>query len=398
MTPARTAWGAFALALASCLVGLAVLATVPADALARHDYTWGLEASFVLVLAVFGLVGVLVAAREPANPVGWLFLATLVVQAVFLPLAAYAHRSLAVSELPGAVWAAWVSDWVYPLTAVLIGLALVLFPNGRPATTSWRWAVWLCVLATVPIVLHQAAVPGPLDGFPAVDNPAGQAWAVPFGNVDPPFASAVVLVVALLSLIARFRRSRGVERLQLKWFAWSASFMVGFVAVGGLATASGVESAALEGWLGGVIFLFLLCALPIGAGTAILRHRLYDIDVVINRTLVYGALTAVLGSAYLGSVLLLQLVLSPVTGRSDLAVAASTLAVAALFRPARTTIQRLVDKRFYRSRYDAQRTVEAFAGSLRSQLDLRAVGEDLRGVVAETVQPVHVAVWLRGAP
>ncbi len=398
MNRARTAWGVFALGLAACLVGLAVLAGDAGEALAARDDAWGLEAGFVLVLTAFGLVGALVASRVPTNPIGWLFLALLVIDGFFLSAMSYVERSLAVAELPGTPWVAWVADWSSSLAPSAICLAFVLFPDGRPATPRWRAAVWLCVVGTVLVFLHHAVPPGPLDGFPELENPIGQGWAAPLTGLDPDATLAVMWPVALVSLLARFRRSRGVERLQLKWFAWSASVMALFVMVGSAATALGPGGTPLEGLLGGVVFSVLLCAVPIGAGIAILRHRLYDIDVVINRTLVYGSLTAVLGSAYLGSVLVLQLVLSPVTGRSDLAVAGSTLAVAALFRPARTTVQRLVDRRFYRSRYDAQKTVEAFTGRLRSQLDLRAVGEDLRGVVVDTVQPAHVSVWLRGAP
>jgi hypothetical protein len=194
-----------------------------------------------------------------------------------------------------------------------------------------------------------------------------------------------------VSLVVRFRRSRGVTRLQLKWLAMSGVLFALSMLVSTVLFLVGLKTA------GNVPVLLALSSVPIFAGEAMLRRRLYDIDVVINRTLVYALLTATLAAVYVGSVLLLQLALSSVTSDSSLAVAVSTLGVAALFRPARSRIQAVVDRRFYRRKYDAARTLEQFSARLREQVDLDSLGGELRAVVSETMQPAHVSLWLRGA-
>ncbi len=380
---------------------------------------WGLFAVFVLQVAFtywqllaglrsdewivglaagYALVGALVAARRPEISLGWLLLAI----SLLFAFEAAADTWVAGPQRPGRVWVGWVSAWTWGIWLVLASVYLpLLYPTGRLVSGRWRPVAWVGAVALVLLLTPPALRPGPMELETPLDNPVGvrgaESWLAmleQLGNVTV----AAAFVLAATSLAVRFRRSEGVERQQLKWF-FLAGMVVAVALTGAMVNVifpgPGTYVVGATGWF---TFLFTaMVALPAAVGVAILRHRLLDIDVVVNRTLVYGSLTATLLLVYLGAVLLLQLLVRPLTESSDLAVAGSTLAVAALFRPARSAIQHAVDRRFYRSRYDAQRTVEAFAGRLRSQLDLEAVGEDLRGVVADTVAPVRVSVWLRGA-
>ncbi len=237
-------------------------------------------------------------------------------------------------------------------------------------------------------------MPGDLEGLPGVGNPLGldSAGGVVRTVLDASAAvSDLLLLVAVVSIFVRLRTADGVERQQLKWFAYATGLLVLVVAASLMAFGS--SSAFLLAFN-----VLALLAMPAAIGVAVLRYRLYDVDTVINRTVVYTTLTGVLVVAYLGSVLLFRLVLTPVIGESDVAVAGSTLAVAALFRPARSRVQSLVDKRFYRRRYDADLTLAAFTRRLRHELDLDAVGTALRGAAVETVQPSHASVWVRPLP
>jgi hypothetical protein len=243
------------------------------------------------------------------------------------------------------------------------------------------------------MTVGQALTPGPLEDspVPGVRNPVGVGDGDVVGAVALTGWTTLVISIVLggWSLVRRYRRSHGVVRQQLRWVALSALVFLGACMVSvALYTTS-------HAGVGQVLVLVAFSLIPVAAAVAILRYRLYDIDVVIRRTLVYGSLTAVLAAAYLGSVLVLRLLLTPVTGDSDVAVAGSTLAVAALFRPARARVQGVVDRRFYRRRYDAVRTLETFTACLRDELDLEAVGRDLRAAVRDTVAPTHVSLWVR---
>jgi hypothetical protein len=302
--------------------------------------------------------------------------------------------------LPFVRTAAWVQNWIWPLVLCPAALFVLLFPDGRPPSRRWRPVVWLFAAALAGWGVSQALLPGPLvnAGYADVVNPYGIGplgagfWAL--GG-----ASLVLLLVtsvaSVASVIVRFRRSSGTERRQLKWIAYAGTVMI-LVVFAQL----GVEAAAPENdALVNVMSLTLstsLTSIPLAAGIAILRHGLYDIDVLINRTLVYGSLTAMLAGFYLGGVVLLQYLSSDfVGGDSQLAVVASTLAIAALFNPLRRRVQAFVDRRFYRRKYDAAKTLEEFSRRLRDETDLDALREGSVAVVHETVAPEHVSMWLR---
>jgi hypothetical protein len=363
----------------------------------------------LVVLAVgFAVVGALVASREPANAVGWLLLAI----AVSFGFQGLVDAYVAEPGHPGVVAVAWVANWAWYLWLYAAGLLLPLvFPDGRLLSPRWRLVLWMGVVALVLAIVTEGLTTEPLDveSPQPIENPlaiggtAGDVVSV--ANTIGSVLAAAGFVLGVVSIAMRLRRSHGRERQQLKWFAYVgglalAGLILAMVGVFGEEYFGEAEDAPtwilLVGGIGwGTGLLLIIFGLPVAIGIAILRHRLYDIDIVIKRTLVYGSLTATLLGTYLVLVLLLRLVLNPLVGESKLAVAGSTLAVAALFRPVRARIQTAVDHRFFRSRYDAARTLEGFAGRLRNELDLESLGTDLRGVIRETMQPAHVSLWLR---
>jgi hypothetical protein len=350
---------------------------------------------FAFMITAFAGLGALLASRRPGNPIGWI----LVLSPTFLGFTQFArdwylHTQYAdPGSLPEAALMAWAANWGWVIGFVpLLTLLLVLFPDGHPPSRRWRPVVWLGGLAITLLVLGYALAPGRLEDYPRIDNPLGVgsgdetvfelAMALGFAGFS------LAAIGSMASLAVRYRRSHGVERQQLKWMAAAAVFVV----------VAWLLSAVFDQLLGidiSLLILISLLALPAAATLSVLRYRLYDLDLVVNRTLVYGALTATLAASYLGLVLLFQAALDPLTQESDLAIAASTLAVAALFRPARGRIQALVDRRFYRRRYDTARTVEAFGARVRDEVELDSLSEALRGVTRETMQPAHLSLWLR---
>jgi hypothetical protein len=393
------AWTLFALFIALVLGSTAATLAGPAPD----------EDVFFVAVVGYAFVGALVASRLPANPIGWLLLAI----GILLSLGALVDANLMFEDAFARGVSAWLSDWTWYIWLTLAGIFLPLvFPNGRLLSPRWRPVLWMGAVALALSVVGSAFEPGRIDVDSAVpvDNPFGIGG--PVGDAMPVLSragdvlAALAFALAAASLVVRFRRSRGIERQQLKWFAY-----VGLLAAAGLAVAmaavlfgtqpgeeGGGTTLDILGAVGWFTALFAITiGIPLATGIAILRHRLYDIDVVINRTLVYGALTATLAGAYLGSVLLLQLALGPLTEDNGLAIAGSTLGVAALFRPARARIQELVDRRFYRRKYDAAHTIERFGASVRDEVELAALSAELRAVVADTMQPAHVSLWLREA-
>ncbi len=366
------------------------------------------EYAFIAVILAFPLVGLVVLARRPRNRVGWLLMGVGLAWTLTGPLDIYAHYALVIAPgtVPGGDVAAALTEGTWAWGVLAMVLLILLFPDGRLPSPRWRAVVWVTAAAAILAPTGIAIAPGTLEEAPVagVDNPLArdslEPVTVAFTAVGLPLVPLCV-VAAGLSVVLRFRRSTGVEHEQVKWLAAGGGVFAALFATA--LTATLVAEIAAGGSPGSVPALvgffqeaslvsFLL--LPLAIGVAILRHRLFDIDVVINRALVYGSLTAALAGVYLGSVLLLQVVLKPIQGDSDLAVALSTLAVAAVFRPARSRIQSSVDRRFYRRKYDAARTLEAFSGRLRQQVDLDAVGAELLAACRETVQPAHATIWL----
>jgi hypothetical protein len=358
---------------------------------------------FALILS-FSTVGLLIAIRQPRNPIGWIMLVAGFALGANLWTSTYADLSVAQppGRLPGTQWVAWFAQWVWVAGfAPALTFLLLLFPDGRLPSRRWRPVGWLTVAAMVTLGFGMAFTPGRFVDYPEIRNPLGFSPLggsfLEDGGVGWLLLPASV-VVSASSMVVRFRRSAGEERQQLKWFALAAAFAAaGWVAV---TVAYGTDEGTQDPLLVATQLLQLLSFLgiPLAVGIAVLKYRLYDIDIIINRTLVYGSLTAILLGVYLGSVTATQALFRNLTDQEQqpqLVVVASTLVIAALFTPLRRRIQSFIDRRFYRSKYDARKTLEAFSVKLREETNLEALNDDLVGVVRETMQPAHVSLWLR---
>jgi hypothetical protein len=351
-------------------------------------------------LLAFPTVGALVASRRRGNAIGWLFC---VVGVLFgVQSAAYGWGVYALftqpGTLPGAEVAAWLSTWLFVPALFCIPVYLfLLFPDGRPISRRWRPVAWLAGAGLLATTVGNALSPGRLDGppFETIENPVGLAGggeALNLTSVLGYWLTLASILLAGVSLVLRFRRAGGPERQQLKWFASAAALFAATTIVYTFFLAGVAEQA------GQISTLLAFAGIPVAVGVAILRHRLYNIDVVINRTLVYGSLTITLALLYFGSVTTTQAIFRTLAGQQEqpqLAIVVSTLVIAALFNPLRRRIQSFIDRRFYRSKYDAIKTLEAFSIKLREETDLDALNDELVGVVRETMQPAHVSLWLR---
>jgi len=350
---------------------------------------------------VFAGTGALVASRAPGNWIGWIFCAMgLLFEFGILGEVYVAYGSLADGFLPGRAWVGWISQWSNNAFApTMIILSFLLFPTGRLPSARWRP---VALIATGVAVVHAASAaltPGPLQDY-GIQNPAGIEAATALRMIAEVSVLILVLPLMLLSVVslfARLRRSSGIERQQLKWFAYAAALLAtDLLASNALAVLLGGTGNEVAEFIPFLTFVITLSGIPMAMGVAILKHRLYDIDAIISRTLVYGALTFTLVLVYVGCVFSLQYVLRTMTGgNSQLVIVASTLAIAALFNPLRRRIQSFIDRRFYREKYDARKTLEAFSARLRDETDLDDLGGDLVSVVRETVQPAHASLWLR---
>ncbi|HKS69303.1 MAG TPA: hypothetical protein VJQ45_02715 [Ktedonobacterales bacterium] len=393
--------GTLVLLICATAYGVAMVAFAAAGTSGAPGATPSDQLSTLVQLAGFfayPVVGSLIVSRRPSNTVGWIFCAIGLGTATTAFSAGYIQHALAAHEdtqlATGLIDA--LGNGVWNLNLGLGSLLLFLFPDGKPISHRWRFIVWLDAIAIALMVIAAWVQPGPLEANGRVVNPIGLAAAGPVLNAVNVVGHVIFLPLVLLavaSVIVRYRRASGIQRQQIKWFALGAAAMVLLIVV----TVSAVPDENSP--LSTIGFALAFAMLPIGAGIGVLRYRLYDIDILINRTLVYGSLTLLLAAVYFGSVIgmqrMVRLAADSRAEQNPLIIVVSTLLIAALFTPLRRSIQRTIDRRFYRAKYDTARTLERFAATLRQQVELAQLEDHLVGVVEETMQPAHVSLWLR---
>jgi hypothetical protein len=358
-------------------------------------YVYWIEAT--LIVPTFATLGALIVSRRPGNIIGWLFLVAAVAFGMQFFCGQYATVALSAStRLPGGAYAAWLSTLMQLVAVSTTLFVILLFPTGRLLSPRWRVVAWTTGLVVAVSLISLALSPGPIQDFAPTTNPFGVRVVVPgFLRTIGGWLVLACIVAVVVSLLLRFYRSSGEGRLQLKWFVYAAT--LGILAI----SLAGLVPAPLGVWIENLAWTVAPPSLAASAGIAILRYRLYDIDLIINRTLVYASLTLMLALVYFGGVTVTQAVFTALTGQEEqpqLAIVVSTLVIAALFNPLRQRIQSFIDRRFYRRKYDAGKTLEAFSARLRDETDLDALSDDLVRVVRETIQPAHASLWLHPDP
>ena len=398
MSTRAAPWLAWSLMVVSVVlvVGGIALAQMARSSAPERLYYGPVDAVFSLATVLtFSVVGAMIASRQPRNAIGWIFCGVGLVMGINSLAGGYAEYRLSGGSAPGSLaeTAAWFASWswtilVYAPTSFL----LLLFPDGRLPSPRWRPVAWCAALGLIGFLAGAALQTGPLGDFPRIVNPYGvDSLILEVVAVTGAILAAASMVASAVSLIVRMRRAGRAQRQQIKWLAYGGAIVVGTVFASGVISIWSVN-------VGIAVVSVGLLGVPIFTGVAIARYRLYDIDIVINRTLVYGALTAALVAVYFGGVVTLQILFRALIGQEQqpqLAIVVTTLAIAALFDPLRRRIQSFIDRRFYRRKYDARKTLEAFSVKLRDETDLEALSGDLEGVVREAMQPAYVSLWLR---
>jgi len=392
-TAAWLAWSLWGLALTLTALGLLLLALILSHP-NTHVYDYWFNNTLIVIDVT---VGAIVASRRPENPIGWLLCLSGLATSISHFSAQYAIYALSArpDSLPAGEAFAWIVTWILPIMIGLGVFTILLFPTGRLPSRRWRWLGWLTIAFVFVGAISGAATSGPVDGLGPLRNPLGiVGFTSGFKAVLYPMAP-FLFAASALSVFVRLRRATGVERQQIKWFAYTAAVLAITVFLQIITFA--VETPLWFEKAEFAVFTAAGTANTISIGIAILRYRLYDIDIIINRTLVYGSLTVMLATAYFGCVTATQAIFQTLTGQERLpqvAIVVSTLVIAALFNPLRRSIQSFIDSRFYRRKYDARKTLQGFSAKLRDETDLDALSDDLVGVVRETMQPAHVSLWL----
>jgi hypothetical protein len=383
------AWSMCALSLVLTALSL-ILLTLNRS----HGYIVDFWFEITVIPATFPIVGAVIISSRPENVIGWLLCTDGLVTAVVHFTGEYALYSVIAQpgSLPGGEALGWLAYWLWTLGAGLIVPLFLLFPTGQLPSSRWRWFAAFSAIAILVGAISMSFSPT-LAPYSSFQNPLGTRSLEGVDRIIEPLIFILVLI-AIASMFIRLRYAREVERQQIKWVAYA-----GVLAFSGIILRHSlfvVTNMSWIWWVGFIPNIVGFIGIPVAMGIAILRYRLFEIDLIINRTLVYGALTAILALVYFGSVTALQYLFSLLTGQGNtLAIVASTLAIAALFNPLRRRFQGFIDRRFYRRKYDARKTLEAFGSRLRDETDLERISEDLLEVVDETMKPAHVSVVLR---